>query len=323
MCTAISLMSNNTYFGRNMDLDYSFGERVIIIPRNMELNFKKCQLITTHYAILGIGTIIDDYPLLADAINEKGLAFAALNFPDNCKYYDFDNNKINLAPYELGLFILSKCNDINDVKKILKNINIVDIDFSKEVLNTPLHFMFSDKKESLVIETTAEGMKIYDNPYHVLTNNPVFPYHKENVSNYMGLHNDKLENKINKDIGIKNYSFGLGAMFLPGDYSSTSRFIKALFVKSFIKLSDDDKYNINEVFRCLESVLMVDGCVKTAYGYEKTIYSSCYNLNELYLCYKTYEGNEVTKICMMNVDVNGDNLHLYTLNNNFKIIQGN
>ena len=139
----------------------------------------------------------------------------------------------------------------------------------------------------------------------------------------MGLHNDKLENKINKDIEINNYSFGLGAMFLPSDYSSTSRFIKALFVKSFVKLIENEKNNINQFFKCLDSVLMVDGCVKTAHGYEKTIYSSCYNLNELYLCYKTYEGNEVTKICIMNVDVNGDNLHLYKLNNNFKIIQGN
>ena len=60
MCTAISLISNNTYFGRNMDLDYSFGERVIIIPRNKGLNFKKYQLISTHHAIIGIGTVIND-----------------------------------------------------------------------------------------------------------------------------------------------------------------------------------------------------------------------------------------------------------------------
>ena len=323
MCTAISLVSSNTYFGRNMDLDYSFGEKVIIIPRNKGLNLKNVDLIHTHYAILGIGTVINDYPLLADAINEKGLAFAALNFPDNCKYYDPDDNKVNITPFEFGLFILSKCNSVDEVKQELESLNIVDVNFSNEVLNTPLHFMFSDKSKTLVVETTKEGMKVYDNPYQVLTNNPSFSYHKENISNYMGLHNDKLDNKINKNIDIKNYSFGMGAMFLPGDYSSSSRFIKAFFVKSFVKLKDEEIYNVNEFFKCLDSVLMVDGCVKTAYGYEKTIYSNCYNLNKLVLYYKTYNSNTITKIDMLNVDINGDQLHMYQLNNDFNITQGN
>ena len=323
MCTAISLISKNTYFGRNMDLDYSFGERVIIVPRNKELNLKNGELITTHYAILGIGTVINNYPLLADAINEKGLGFVALNFPGNAEYYAVDNDKINIAPFEFGLFVLCKCSNIDDVKLLLKDINIVDVDFSNEVKNTPLHFMFSDKEKSIVIETTIEGMKVYDNPYHVLTNNPVFTYHKENVSNYMGLHNDKVINLIDKNINIKNYSFGQGAMFLPGDYSSASRFIKAFFVKSFVKMGDDENYNIIQFIKCLDSVLMVDGCVKTEHGYEKTIYSNCYNLDKLVLCYKTYESDKLTKIEMMKDDIGGYNLKIYNLNHAFNIIQGN
>ena len=68
---------------------------------------------------------------------------------------------------------------------------------------------------------------------------------------------------------------------------------------------------------------MVDGCVKTEHGYEKTIYSNCYNLDKLVLYYKTYESDKLTKIEMMKDDIDGYDLKIYNLNHTFNIIQGN
>ena len=230
MCTCINvLMNNNTLFGRNMDLDYSFNEKIIITPRKYNIKYKKVSENNKHYAILGIGTVIENYPLYADAINEYGLGISMLNFPDLCCYYDVDNKKINIAPYELPLYLLSKCKSLKEVKNIIKDINIVNIDFSNLVPVAPLHFMISDSTGSIVIECRSDKMHIYNNKYNVLTNNPSFDFHCFNLANYMHLHNDTPLNNINPNLDIYPYSYGLGAYSLPGDFSSTSRFIKAFF----------------------------------------------------------------------------------------------
>lgn len=305
MCTCIRIKGKYTYFGRNMDITHSFNERVIITPRNYFIKFKKNKEIKTHYSIIGIGTIIDNYPLYAEAINEYGLAIAGLNFPMNAKYYEDKENKVNLAPYELILYLLSNFKTINEVKEILQDINIINLDFSIDIKLTPLHFMVSDINKSIVIETTDEGMKVYDNPLDVLTNNPPFNYHLENIKNYLYLTNEDPINKINPKINIKSYSYGQGGMGLPGDLSSSSRFIRAFFTKSFLDLSQNE---IHQFFKCLDSVSMIKGLVLIDNYYEYTRYSSCYNLNEGILYYKTYYSDHINSINMNDYKLDSSNL---------------
>ena len=310
MCTCIRIKGKNTYFGRNMDITHSFNEKVIITPKNYNLKFKLIKNIPSHYAIIGIGTIMNNYPLYADAINEYGLAVAGLNFPYNCHYYKEKENKINIAPYELILYILGKYKTVKEVKKIINKINIINIDFSNDINLTPLHFMMSDKEESIVIETMKDGMKVYDNPFDVLTNNPPFYYHKENIRNYINLTNKDPINTINKNIKLTPYSFGQGAIGLPGDTSSSSRFIRTFFNKCFLLFNDDE---VNQFFKCLDSVSMIKGVVLTEYGYEYTRYTSCYNLDKGILYYKTYYEPNIKAINIK--DYNLDDINLI----NFKI----
>jgi len=233
--------------------------------------------------------------MFADAMNECGLAFAGLAFTKNCHYYDFDKSKKNYTPYELPLILLSTCKNIEEVKFMLKDINLLNEPFSKEVPLAPLHFMISDKKKSIVIETLKDGTKVYDNPFNVLTNNPPFSYHKENVSNYLQLHNASPLNLLNKEIKIDHYSYNQGAIGLPGDFSSSSRFIKCFYVKSNLIL-DGTSDDIIEFFKCLDSVSMVKGSVKTEKGYEITRYTVCYDLDNFVLLYKTYSNSCLSKI---------------------------
>lgn len=306
MCTCINIIANNTYFGRNLDLEYSFNEMIIITPRNYEIKFKKEKTLKTHYALLGIGTIIDNYPLYADVINEEGLAFAGLNFPDNCTYLTFNKDKTNLAPYELPLYILGQCMNVKEALEWLENINIINLPFSSDVSLTPLHFMISDLKESIVIESRDNNIYIHHNEFNVLTNNPPFEYHQNNVINYLSLHNsDPINNLLPS---LKPYSNGLGALGLPGDFSSSSRFIKALFVKNNLVLNNDDNFNINQFFKCLESVSMIKGTVLTKLGYEYTRYTSCYNLNKKVLYYKTYDNSQLREISLFDFNLDDSQL---------------
>ena len=183
MCTCIMIKNINSYFGRNMDLDYSLNEKLIVVPRNFEINFKNKESIKNHYAFFGLGIVSNNYPLLAEGSNEFGLSVATLNFPNNAYYNNLSHRKENIAPYELSLYILATCKTIKDVKKLLKSINITNIPFSKQYPLTPVHFMVSDKNNSLVIEPIKNSLNVFDNPYNVLTNNPPFNYHIENIKN--------------------------------------------------------------------------------------------------------------------------------------------
>ena len=125
----------------------------------------------------------------------------------------------------------------------MKKINLVDEPFKKDIKVASLHYMISDNKESIVIETLNDKMHIIDNPFNVLTNNPPFLFHKHNICNYMQLHNDDPFNNLNKTIDLKPYSYGLGAFNLPGDFSSSSRFVRAFFVKSNLLITENEEEN--------------------------------------------------------------------------------
>ena len=306
MCTCINITGKNSYFGRNLDLDYSFNERLIITPSNYTIKFKFQKSITSHYSFIGIGTIIDNYPLYAEASNEKGLSIAGLNFKDNAVFYKKDKSKDNYAPYEMLLLIMATCKNVKEVKQLLNNINLVDEPFKKDVNVSSLHYMISDNKESIVIETLNDKMHIIDNPFNVLTNNPPFVFHKHNLCNYIQLHNDEPINSINKKFEFKPYSYGLGAFGLPGDFSSSSRFVKAFFVKSNLLITEKEEENIVQFFKCLDSVSMVLGCVKTFLGYEYSRYQTCFSYKSKTFYYKTYFDNTIKSISLLkeNIDCN-------------------
>jgi choloylglycine hydrolase len=317
MCTAINVKLNDTYFGRNLDLDYKFDAKIIIVPRNFKISFKKEESIYSHYAMMGVGTVIDNYPLFADAINEKGLSIAGLNFPFNAKYYEYKNNKKNLATYELVLYLLATCKNIKDVKEELKKINILDEDFSNEIKLTPLHFLISDKESSLVVESTQKGMEIYDNKYNILTNNPPFNFQLEYLSNFDKLTNQSLDPSTISLSSKHFYSYGSGGYGLPGDYSSASRFIKANFVKKYLVPSNKELENVRSFFSVLDSVYMPYGSIKTMIGYEHTRYTDCYNSTRGILYYKTYENPNINEILMSNYNLDGSSLTTVDFNLNF------
>ena len=320
MCTAINVKLHDTYFGRNLDLDYSFDAKIIVVPRNYKIVFKKEDPILSHYAMIGVGVVVDDYPLFADAINEKGLSIAALNFPFNAKYYEYNSHKKNLATYELILYLLATCINLKQVKEKLDGINLLDEDFNSSIKLTPLHFLISDKNSSIVLETTKDGMTVYDNKFNILTNNPPFKYQIEYLSNF-----DKLTNQSADPTTISLssqlfYSYGSGGYGLPGDYSSSSRFIKANYVKKYLIPSNEELENVRSAFSVLDSVYMPYGSIKTALGYEHTLYTTIYNSSKGILYYKTYENPNINEVLISKYDLDGKNILKFDFNRNFNPI---
>jgi len=308
MCTCINITGRSGFFGRTLDLDYSFNEKVIITPRNYIIDFKCEKSIFSHYAIVGIGTIVENFPLYAEASNEHGLSIAYLNFNGFARYNEIKKDKLNLAVYEVGLFFLSKYKNVDQIKNEIEKINIINIPYNDKTSLTDLHIMIADNKESIVIEQTSYGLKVYENKYNVLTNNPEFSFHENNLSRYMGLSNLSPTNNIDKCIDFNVYSLGFGAMGLPGDYSSPSRFVRAFFNKSKVVFPEDNKERIITYFKLLDSVSIIKGCVKTSNGYHYSRYASCFSYNDKSFYYKTYYSNEIVKINMFNKDLSQNKL---------------
>lgn len=311
MCTAICYRSDCSYFGRNLDLDRGYGEGVVITPRNYEIKLRCEKPIRSHYAMIGMAAVVDDIPLYYEATNEKGLSMAGLNFPESAVYYPFAEGKNNIAPFEFIPWILAQCSCIDEVRTLLGEINLVNIDFSEHLPLSPLHWMISDKKSTIVAEPLKDGLKIYDDPFDVLTNEPPFSYHYTNVSNYMGLSIGQAITRFKKSIPVNNYSLGMGALGLPGDYSSASRFIRALFVKENSVSEHNERSNVNQFLHVLNSVAMPKGCVRAAEGFEYTRYSSCCNTDTGSYYYTTYDDLEIKAINMRDVDLNGSHLYTY------------
>ena len=311
MCTAVCYRSDAFYFGRNLDLHCGYGENVVITPRNYEINMRCEQPIRAHYAMIGMAAVVDDFPLYYEATNERGLSMAGLSFPGNAVYRHLARGRDNVAPFEFIPWILAQCSCIDEVKDVLSRINLINVDFSEQLPLSPLHWMISDKKSSIVVEPLKDGIKIHDNPFEVLTNAPPFEFHSINASNYMGLGIGHATSQFKESIPMKNYSLGLGALGLPGDYSSASRFIRALFVKENSVSEHNEKSNVNQFFHILNSVAMPKGCVQADDGFEYTLYSCCCNADTGIYYYTTYDSLEITSVDMHGINLNRSQLYTY------------
>lgn len=313
MCTAITFQTCNHYFGRNMDYEQSFGEQVTITPRNFTFSFRRLPPIENHYAMIGMATIVNNYPLYFDATNEFGLSMAGLNFPVSAKYFPELEGKYNIAPFELIPWILSCCKTTEEACQKLEDVNLVNIPFSPEYPLSPLHWLLADQRCAVTIEQTEKGLRIHENPIGVLTNEPPFPFHMTNLQNYMNVTSSEAVNRFAPSLNLQAYSRGMGGLGLPGDLSSASRFVKASFTKLNSVCRDSESASISQVFHILDSVAQQQGCVKIGNLYEKTIYTSCCNTTKGIYYYTTYENSQITGIRMHSENLNSTQLICYPL----------
>ncbi|MGI1837424.1 choloylglycine hydrolase [Lactococcus garvieae] len=320
MCTAITYTSKDHYFGRNFDYEISYNEVVSITPRNYLLNFRKVKNLETHYAIIGIAAGIVDYPLYYDAMNEKGLCMAGLNFSGYAHYNEYKEEKENVSPFEFIPYLLGQCATVDEAKNLLRNINLVNINYSDSLPLSPLHWMMADNQKSIVIESMEDGLHIYDNPVGVLTNNPSFDYQLFNLNNYRALSSRTPKNKFSNQVNLEVYSRGMGGIGLPGDLSSTSRFVRATFTKLNSTLGNSEDESISQFFHILGSVEQQKGlCDVGEEEYEYTIYSSCCNIEKGIYYYRTYENSQIIAINMFNENLDSDKMIKYPIINKQQI----
>ncbi len=251
MCTAATYQTKDFYFGRTLDYEFSYGDEIVITPRNYQFDFRHRESLQSHYAMIGMAHVVGNDPLYYDAFNEKGLAMAGLNFVGNASYYDVE-----------------------------------------------------------------DGMHVYENKVGVLTNNPPFNIQMFLLNQYMGLSPKQPENLFAKDIELNAYSRGMGAIGLPGDLSSSSRFAKVAFTKLHSVSGNSEAESVSQFFHILGSVDQQRGCCDVNGKYEITLYTSCCNAQKGIYYYTTYDNHQISAVDMTKEDLDSTELIKY------EVIQG-
>lgn len=290
MCTAINF---NGYFGRTLDYEYGFGEEAVTVPRGHCFEFRHRKSVVSRFSIVGMARKENGYPLFFDAMNEKGVAMAGLNFVGNAYFTKAENGAV--ASFELIPFVLSQAESAEKARSLLLEVEIADTPFSSTLAPAPLHWLVGDGEKSIAIESTEDGLALYDDPVGVLTNNPPFPYQMMNLNTYLGLSSAPTENRLSKGLDLLQYSRGMGAIGLPGDWSSASRFVRA----SFVRENAAKEKSVAHFFNILSSVAVPKGCMLLDGGeYEYTRYLSCMDLEAGVYYYKRYDSTEInTRSC--------------------------
>lgn len=314
MCTAATYQTKDFYFGRTLDYEFSYGEEIAVTPRNYPFHFRNMGDRESHYAIIGMAHIEEDYPLYYDAVNEKGLGMAGLNFVGNACYRKVTAGKENVATFELIPWILSQCATVKEARQVLEKMNLTDTPFNKKLPPTQLHWIIAGRDGCLVLESMKTGLHIYENPVGVLTNNPPFETQMFQLNNYMHLSTEDPQNHFSDRLPLGTYSRGMGAIGLPGDLSSQSRFVRVAFTKMNSRSGDSEMESISQFFHILGSVDQQRGCCNVGDGkYEITIYTSCCNADKGIYYYTTYENHQITGVDMYREDLDGRSLARYAL----------
>ena len=314
MCTAATYKTKDFYFGRTLDYEFSYGDEVTVTPRNYPFHLREMGDMTSHHAIIGMAYVTDDYPFYYDAVNEKGLGMAGLNFVGNASCWDKKEGKENIAQFEFIPWILGQCSTVKEARAYIEKMNLLNVPYNDILPLSQLHWLIADREECITVEAVEEGIKIYENPVGVLTNNPPFDKQLFALNNYRHLSVRSPENTFAEGLDLLRYSRGMGAIGLPGDLSSQSRFVRVAFTKMNSVSGEGEMESVSQFFHILNSVDQQRGCCELDDGkYEITIYTSCCNADKGIYYYTSYDNHQITAVDMHRENLDGDRLVRYPL----------
>lgn len=295
MCTAITYRTRDFYFGRTLDYECGYAEEITVTPRGYLGN---------RYALIGMAYVVDDYPLYYDAANEAGLCMAGLNFVQNADYQSGEG----VAPHELIPRILGGCATVAQARKMLENIRLISQGFG-ELPIARLHWIVADRQDCIVVEPHQEGLRLYDDPVGVLTNDPPFPMQMWHLRAFRHLSSQTSPSAFG--LPLEAIGRGTGSIGLPGDFTSPSRFVRAAFMRANAVSFTSESESVSQFFHLLDAVSIPRGVCDIGEGhYHHTLYSGCINATKgIYYC-TTYDNRRIAAVTL---EKTGERLRRYPI----------
>ena len=278
MCTTVGFpYKEGITFGRTLEIGIVLDNKIVFVPRDKKDFIKaKERKFSSKYSV--IGTAFFEISSFGDGINEMGLMGSSNLLPNYATFSDkIVEGKINMTTSNTFDYLLSRCKDVEEVRKEAENIMVMKDEDTDGGMTTSMHFFFMDAKgEKVVLEPVDGKLVAYDNPYGVLTNAPEFPWHETNLKNYINLRSENVEEADFNGESVAKFGEGTGMLGLPGDFTPPSRFVRAsYFVSNTPKDLDRDKA-ILQVFRILSQSDIPTGAIKGEGGktQDQTLYTA-------------------------------------------------
>lgn len=282
MCTAIHTVTRAKLFGRTLDLETSYGESVVITPRAFPFSFLRQDPMTRHAAMIGTAHLFEGQPLYYDAVNEYGLAIAALRFADCAVYRHPLSGMRNVASFELIPWILGQCTDVEEALVLLRQTNLLSDSVHPSLPATPLHWLIADRGRAVTAEPLAEGLRLTDNPLGILTNSPDFFHHTA----YLAV-----------------------SEALPGGYGSVARFCRAAYAEEHTLHEGGPTEEISRFFHVADTVFQPCGYRRTETGEPiRTQYVSCADLSTGTYYFTTYRCRRIRSLSLREHPLDGKRL---------------
>ena len=300
MCTSLQFTDADgyLYFGRNLDWFHGYGQSLFLTPRNHPAN-------TGHRAMMGVGLVYEGFPTYFDCANENGLAAETQNFVGYAKFpTEAAEGTQAVEAYAFPFWAVSNFASVAELREALEDVTIVDSSGT-----SAQHWMVGDASGSIVVESQADGLHVYDDAVNVMTNQPPFPWHMENLRNYLNSTDTLTETTTWGALDMEPYGVGAGMRGIPGDMYSTSRFVRAAYINTHSPATDTEADGVARLFHTLESVGMIKGCGINAEGQpEYTVYASGYSQREQRYYYHDYTDTALRSIALEDFDLDGSEI---------------
>lgn len=299
MCTAVHFYGSDgsSYLGRNLDWGCGYGEKVRIMPKGFPLDYAFLESKPAPHAVIGMCVDFNNYPLFFDCGNDAGLAVAGLNHPGCSEYApQAKESMTNIAAYEFPVWVAANFETIDQVQKALADALVVAKPAAEHFPVSYLHWIIGDRKRSIVVESRADGLHVFDNPVDVLANHPEFEWHLTNLRTYITARPDSPAAATWSKLELPPFGAGAGMRGIPGDAYSPSRFVKAAYLNAFYPTQESEHDNVIRCFRTLENVSMVKGSAIMPSGdAEYTLYTSCFSAATGCYYYSTYDNPAIRR----------------------------
>lgn len=255
--------------GRSMEFGVDLEPQILISPSGEKVTsrvFKNKPGLswTSQYSYIAVTAFAEE--IVTDGMNEAGLSFGLLWFPDVTEYPKINPNdsQSSIALKDLGCWILGNFSTVDEVRAAIEKVQLWPHKVPKIPYIPPVHLSIHDQSgKSIVVEYLKGKVMVFDNSVGALTNTPEFPWHMTNLSNYLNLSSISESPLRLENIEIHPLGMGSGLLGVPGDWTSPSRFVRIVTFKHIIHKASNPRENVNAAFHLLNTVDIPFGAVKS------------------------------------------------------------
>lgn len=226
-CTEILLNKNKglVISGRTLDYNCDIASKICFRKKGTEVSdpgFKFTSLSTKPltWTAKYNAVLVDafDEEAFVDALNSEGLSVACLWHQDTQAAASVKAGTHALANVSLVEYIAENARTVDEAKGLIDGLSLFISNYKGEPMT--LHWIITERSGKSVVVELKEGRPVYFdqiNEIGVMTNQPDYDKQLANLSSH------EQARKSNS----KEYT-------LPGDYQSTSRFVKSAFLVSHL-----------------------------------------------------------------------------------------